>query len=200
MRDCALRRLLDDLDRDQLQALLAHLVGSIGNGDLHIAFTVTSVFETCGMLLTWLTRRLIKRRVTASGMWCVTSCAAVRRSRKPRTPPTSLSRWLRRSMTTAIVVTISRKAIPGCLQKFIVFCSFRSTMFTNMSMKITLWFFLNLLLGPCMALLWRTRRYLADASAVELTRNPDALARALQCLSEDQTSLDGGEWATHFLW
>ena len=45
------RRLLDDLDRDQLQAILAHLVGSIGNGDLGIAFTVTSVFETCGLLI-----------------------------------------------------------------------------------------------------------------------------------------------------
>jgi len=45
------RRLIDDLDRDQLQAVLAHLVSSIGNGDLHIAFTVTSVFETCGLLV-----------------------------------------------------------------------------------------------------------------------------------------------------
>jgi hypothetical protein len=48
-----------------------------------------------------------------------------------------------------------------------------------------------------MALLWRTRRYLADASSVELTRNPDALARALQRLSEDNTAMPGGEWATH---
>src|SRR5215468_10895972 len=46
------RRLLDDLSRDQLQALLAHLISSIGNGDLHVAFTVTSVFETCGLLVT----------------------------------------------------------------------------------------------------------------------------------------------------
>ena len=45
------RRLLDDLDRDQMQAILGHLVGSIGNGDLGIAFTVTSVFETCGLLV-----------------------------------------------------------------------------------------------------------------------------------------------------
>src|SRR5262249_30145321 len=60
-----------------------------------------------------------------------------------------------------------------------------------------LWFFLNVLLGPCMALVWRTRRYLADATSVELTRNPDALARALQRLSEDTTALAGGEWATH---
>ena len=46
-------------------------------------------------------------------------------------------------------------------------------------------------------MLWRTRRYLADASSVELTRNPDALARALQCLSEDNTTFDSGGWATH---
>src|SRR5215472_14900180 len=32
------RRLIDDLSRDQLQALLAHMIGSIGNGDLRIAF------------------------------------------------------------------------------------------------------------------------------------------------------------------
>src|ERR1700732_3676271 len=45
------RRLIDDLDRDQMQAILAHLIGSIGNGDLGIAFMVTSVFETSGLLL-----------------------------------------------------------------------------------------------------------------------------------------------------
>jgi Zn-dependent protease with chaperone function len=48
-----------------------------------------------------------------------------------------------------------------------------------------------------MALLWRTRRYLADAGAVEFTRNPDALARALQRLSEDRTTIEGGAWASH---
>src|SRR5260370_6103183 len=43
------RRLLDDLERDELEALLAHLMGSLGNGDLRIAFTVTTGFETCGL-------------------------------------------------------------------------------------------------------------------------------------------------------
>src|SRR4029077_3980338 len=70
-------------------------------------------------------------------------------------------------------------------------------MFTNMTINLTLWMFLNVVLGPSMAMLWRTRRYLADATSVELTRNPDALARALQSLSEDQTMLDSGDWATH---
>jgi hypothetical protein len=85
---------------------------------------------------------------------------------------------------------------PGLFRKFfrIIFFPF---IFTNLAVEITLWFFLNILLGPCMALLWRTRRYLADAGSVELTRNPDALAGALQRLSADNTALAGGEWATH---
>jgi hypothetical protein len=85
---------------------------------------------------------------------------------------------------------------PGLLKKIYRFLLY-PLMFTNMTINLTLWMFLNVVLGPCMAMLWRTRRYLADATSVELTRNPDALARALQCLSEDQTMLDGGDWATH---
>ena len=36
--------------------------------------------------------------------------------------------------------------------------------------------------GPLLALTWRTRRFLADATAVQLTRNPDGVARGLQGL------------------
>jgi Zn-dependent protease with chaperone function len=35
-------------------------------------------------------------------------------------------------------------------------------------------------LGPLIALVWRRRKYLADATAVRLTRDPDALGQALQ--------------------
>jgi len=45
------RRLLDDLSRDELEGILAHLIASIGNGDLRIAFRITAVFETCGLLV-----------------------------------------------------------------------------------------------------------------------------------------------------
>ena len=36
----------------------------------------------------------------------------------------------------------------------------------------------SLFLGPPLAMIWRDRRYAADAMAVQLTRNPDGLARA----------------------
>src|SRR6185437_8275538 len=45
------RGMLERLTRDELEGALAHLVASIGNGDLKIAFRVTSVFETCGLLV-----------------------------------------------------------------------------------------------------------------------------------------------------
>ena len=56
---------------------------------------------------------------------------------------------------------------------------------------IQIWtlFFLN---WP-LAALWRTRRYLADSTAVQLTRNPEALRSALLRLAESGTVLAGGE-------
>src|SRR5260370_42666173 len=84
----------------------------------------------------------------------------------------------------------------GVIKKFLRFVFF-PIVFTNMAIEITLWFFNTVLLGPSMALVWRTRRYLADAGAVELTRNPDALAGALERLAQDNTAISGGALATH---
>ncbi len=191
------RRLLDDLDRDQLQALLAHLVGSVGNGDLGIAFTVTSVFETCGLLVNLINAPF--GRESRSRIWRV-----VRYIFGGGTPEQKAieAAAIAESLATSLdanntdIDRYFNKNNPGLIRKFFRLVFF-PLMFTNMAVEITLWFFLNVLLGPCMAMLWRTRRYLADASSVELTRNPDALARALQRLSEDTTALEGGEWATH---
>ncbi len=191
------RRLLDDLDRDQLQALLAHLVGSIGNGDLGIAFTVTSVFETCELLVNLINAPF--GRESRSRIWRVVRYIFGRGTPEQKAADAAA---IAESLATSLDANNSdidnyfNKGNPGLIKKFFRLIFF-PIMFTNMAIEITLWFFLNLLLGPCMAMLWRTRRYLADASSVELTRNPDALARALQRLSEDNTSLEGGEWATH---
>jgi Zn-dependent protease with chaperone function len=51
-------------------------------------------------------------------------------------------------------------------------------------------------LQPALALLWRTRRYLADATAVQLTRNPDGLARGFTAMVREGSGIPGGKWAT----
>jgi Zn-dependent protease with chaperone function len=191
------RRLLDDLDRDQLQAILAHLVGSIGNGDLGIAFTVTSVFETCGLLVNIINAPFGKE--SRSRLWSVARYMLGGSTPEKRAADAAeIAESLATSLDgdTPDMDQYFKKGNPGLIKKAYRLVMF-PLMFTNMVIRLTLWMFLNVLLGPCMAMLWRTRRYLADASSVELTRNPDALARALQCLSEDNTAFDSGDWATH---
>jgi hypothetical protein len=55
--------------------------------------------------------------------------------------------------------------------------------------------FVSFVVAPLLALVWRTRRYLADATAVQLTRNPDGLARALASLSAKGGIVPGAGWA-----
>ncbi len=61
--------------------------------------------------------------------------------------------------------------------------------------QLLLSFTVSYLLEPMVALVWRTRRYLADASAVQLTRNPQALAEGLSALVARGATIPGGTWA-----
>lgn len=191
------RRLLDDLDRDQLQALLAHLIASVGNGDLRIAFKVTSVFETCGLILTMInapfgkTSRIALWRLIRYGL---TGGSALKKAADAEEVAELLGDTL--DTQDSDIDRFFNQRNPGFIRKALRLFLF-PFLFTNLAVELTLWFFLNVLLGPCMALVWRTRRYLADAGSVELTRNPDALARALERLSQDDTAIAGGGWASH---
>jgi Zn-dependent protease with chaperone function len=193
------RRLIDDLNRDQLQALLAHLIGSIGNGDLHVAFTVTSVFETCGLLVTLINSPFGKQ--SRGTLWRIVRYTFFRGgSDAAKAAEADAVCGLLAGdpgMDSSDIDQFFNSAQrAGVIRKFLRLVFF-PIVFTNIAIEITLWFFNTVLVGPCMALVWRTRRYLADASAVELTRNPDALAGALERLSQDSTAIPGGAWATH---
>jgi hypothetical protein len=56
-----------------------------------------------------------------------------------------------------------------------------------------------LLVTPFMAAMWRRRRLLADATAVELTRNPDALVAAFQHMEDRAPHVPAGPWTHLFL-
>lgn len=191
------RRLLDDLDRDELQALLAHLIASVGNGDLRIAFKVTSVFETCGLILTIINAPFGKN--SRSALWrlirySLTGGSALKKAADAEEVAELLGDTL--DTQDSDIDRFFNQRNPGLIRKALRLFLF-PFLFTNLAVELTLWFFLNVLLGPCMALVWRTRRYLDDAGSVELTRNPDALARALLHLAEDNTAVEGGAWASH---
>ncbi len=191
------RRLLDDLNRDELEGVLGHLVASIGNGDLHIAFRVTSVFETCGLLVAIInspfgsqSRRVLWRILRysfsgSSGDGGAQEAAAVADilSRNVASDEDDIDR----------LFNPVKKSRLRSILSFLLFPIF----FTNFAIKLSLWFFSGIVFGPAVALLWHTRQYLADASAVQLTRNPDGLASALQKLGEESAEIPGADWASH---
>jgi Zn-dependent protease with chaperone function len=191
------RRLLDDLDREQMQALLAHLIGSVGNGDLGIAFAVTSVFETCGLLGTLINAPFGPQ--ARGTLWRIVRYAFARRANGSAAEAEAIAALLTGDLdlqSDDIGRFFDTDARRGPIHKFLTFVLL-PVFFTNAAIKFTLWFFLTAFLGPCMALLWRSRRYLADASAVQFTRSPDALAGALRNLTQDTTAIPGGIWASH---
>ncbi len=191
------RQLIDDLDRDQLQALMAHMVGSISDGDLSIAFTVTSVFEACGLIVALVNAPFGKesRRTLWRLLRYAFRCGGHDAQMVDAGEVGALLADTLDSKTTDIDQFFNNRNA-GLIRKFFRLLLF-PFIFTNIGVELTLFVFLQVLLGPFMALVWRTRRYLADATSVEFTRNPEALATALQQLSEDNNGIAGAGFASH---
>ena len=194
------RGLIERLNRDELEGALAHLVASIGNGDLRIAFRVTGVFETFGLLVAIINSPFGSRsrstlwRIVRYGLW--RHAGVQGDAQEAAAVATLLSRST--DMATDDIddlfdSTSKKKSVLRSIRNFVLFPIF----FTNAAIKLSLWFFSFSMLQPSMALLWRKRKYLADACAVQLTRNPDGLAEALRKLNADRGAVPGGAWAAH---
>jgi hypothetical protein len=55
----------------------------------------------------------------------------------------------------------------------------------------------SVLLAPLLALMWRRRKYLADATAIRLTRDPDTLAGGLEKMRGLPSEGAFGAWIAH---
>jgi Zn-dependent protease with chaperone function len=188
------RRVLDECDRDETQGIIGHLVGSISNGDLRIAFLIGAVFLTFGLLTTLLNApfgpqsRAILRQLFD---------LVFRRQRYGHgaIEAESLSRLLTQGLQMEgkdDLDTFTEKQEGKPLYYLLL-----PVLLTNLSVKMTLFVFMSFLVGPLIALLWRSRCYLADATAVQLTRNPDGVARGLQGLASKGAMIPGSQWVAH---
>jgi Zn-dependent protease with chaperone function len=186
------RRLVDELNRDELQGVVAHLIGSTGNGDLRIAMTMVSVYQAFGLLDT-----LINAPFGPNARRALGRLLRMVFRRGGASDADDVSELLTSSLRSSDRDDLSRRMDSsqekhGCLSILLL-----PIYFFNFSLKLTMWIFSLLFFEPATALLWRTRRYLADATAVQLTRNPDGLASALQRLSQCGGLIHGGKWASH---
>ena len=178
--------LLEVLDRDETQAVVGVLIGSAGNGDLKIGMTIASLFQTLGVVATFLnapwdrsSRRNLRRLL-----------GLALRPRRRTAAEIAAAGDLLAASEGDWDAQQGKKA--GCLS--VVTLPFLMAGGAFMMNRLI---FGMLLVNPLLRRRWRERRYLADATAVELTRNPTALASALVALAPRGAVPPGAEWAAH---
>jgi Zn-dependent protease with chaperone function len=174
------RRLLDDFSRDETQAIVGHLVGSMSNGDLRIAFAMASVLGSFGLLIALLDAPFGPRS------WeCLRRVARLMLHPKEAAP--AETDLVQAMLASRLALRDSGAPLTGARA-----AAGAALLLCNAAVKWSLYLFTLVLVGPMLALLWRARRYLADATAVQLTRNPDALHAALARLTRSAGVVPGG--------
>lgn len=186
------RGLLTALSREQAEAMIAHVVGSVGNGDLSIARVLLSVYRTFGIIEIVLDSAL--GPPARDAVWRLVRLAFMtrgtdREEREAGEVSELLEAGAAGETPAASPSTRPRRGAPrrDSLLWSLFFGLPAATAQFSVGMASALLF------GPAFAALWRTRRRLADASAVQLTRNPESLASALERLQQVDVHVAGGE-------
>ncbi len=171
------RGLLDELDREETQGVVARVVGSAVGGDLGLAVDIAAVYVTYGLMITTLSAVVSP---TARARLRAAVGPLMGRGHDPAHAATGVAALLGLSADDETPDTTAA----GCLTLV--------TMGGLIGVGVSL---INLFLsGPLLTFAWRSRGYLADATAVELTRDADGLARALTALGGDGRSVPGTAW------
>ena len=181
------RGLLDQLGRRQTGAVVADMLAVAVNGDLRVAMVIASAFQTFDVVGAMLAAPLSRR--TQRVVWRTFRLSFRRRSRRG---DGTEEQFLAGELTElAMLGALDDNKANGCLLMlqfpFLV---------AAIAYSLTRMLVGGLIVAPIMGAMWRRRRLLADATAVELTRDPDALARALTQLRDNGATVPPGPW-TH---
>jgi Zn-dependent protease with chaperone function len=175
------RGLLDRLDREETSGVVAHLVASIGAGDIRLTHGILAVFQTFGFFVTFLDLPFRWSAWRALGGLSLV-VAGLRRA--PDVVAETLG-LLEGGMDATAMPDIEKvwNVIPWRRVRLVLLAPLLPLILISLILRIVLFLWTALFLGPPLALIWRNRRYAADAMAVQLTRDPDGLARALSHIS-----------------
>ena len=189
MEDAAVvvtRGFVDRLPRDAQQAVIAHVMGSVGNGDLTLAAEILSVLQTWGLVTLVLESPFLPRS-RANLIYVLRVADRVRRGHaSPSVRQKAVDRLLAGAGVEHDMSSEELEQLPDwhpLLLLFVYLPLLVTVGLAAIAAKTVIWLFTLVVAGPIVAFLWRTRRRLADATAVQLTRYPTALADALRALA-----------------
>ena len=194
---------IETLDRDERQAIVAHLMGSVGNGDLEIAATILSVFATWGLIALMLEAPYNARRRLAIRRFVRLAALTLRGRDEPDESRDVLDLLLSGSSWDMTMIDDIYEIEPRSVRHalgimFIQLPVIAVLGLASITARMSSALYTAIGLGPWLAAMWRARRRLADASAVQLTRNPTALANAVKAFDTNAVEVEGG-WVAYFL-
>lgn len=183
------KSLLGLLNRTQMQGIAAHLISAIADNDMEIGMRTASVLGVFA-LLTRLSVNLLDKN----------SFAASRHLLRALCVPTAASQaFVLAQLSDPFADTTP---LPAAASQHTDKLGWREWLL--MPLMGPVWFsgffggFVStLILSPGIAWAWQQRKYMADATAVRLTREPDGLSAALSALSQANTFLLSSVWASH---
>ena len=162
------RDVLVDLDRDGTTGVVAIAVSSAVNGDLRMAHTLCAVQAAYGIAVA-----VFLAPVDARARRLLRRLAAVARgTASPEQEKAAVEGALSFEGGNGVAASLA-----------------------FLTWRLNFWITNLILVGPALALPWRARRYLADSTAVQLTRQPQIVLDGLQRLAGLTPRLPGASYA-----
>ena len=209
----ATRGLLDALPRAETQLLVAQLTGAIGNGDLRVAASLQAVYRAIGLFLALLDAPL--RRSARWAVWTLLTPARADDVARDRAYAELDAQIMRGGLGRLLLWLPAMLIVPGAtfwaigdrlnvdkanplgglIPAALLLCG-AAVLFYGLA-RLTLRIWTVFVLSWPLALVWRNRRFLADACAVQLAGDPQALAHALNHLQGSCAIPPGGERVAH---
>jgi heat shock protein HtpX len=157
------RGLLDGMDREQLQGVVAHELGHVRNLDTRYALYVAVLVGLVALVTDGFLRTVVEGWRNGAFIWTGGDSDDIRGA------IASFLMGLAVGLFLLLVAAVLRVVAP------------------LFSMLVQ-------------AAVSREREFLADATSVELTRNPDGLLRALAAIAGDRDELEAANRGTQHLW
>ena len=193
------RGFVDRLPRDAQQAVIAHVMASIGNGDLTLAAEILTLLQVWGLVSLMLEAPLVPAARASLRLVGRTAMDTLR----GRADAPSRELAVDTMMAGATFENLDSdefERLPNAHPLVLLFGYLPVLVTMGLAAiagKAIIWLTV-LLMAPFVSVLWRTRRKLADATAIQVTRHPGALAQAYRTLAGLDMKVPGAV-AAHFL-